>query len=142
VILHEADFPDYFINKNHPDDFKPSREPIKELIFHKLQDHNRLILRISVKIRQGIYIPFTFVCDTGAPSHIYLNDITKRLIQNRIFYDDSDNQVMTINGRNYSVKKSPELHKDTNIIGLLALIRFKMYFTDNGFDFENLPDFF
>lgn len=41
----DKDFPAYFINKQHPDDFKITTEPIeKELIFHEHQRrHPRLL---------------------------------------------------------------------------------------------------
>lgn len=142
IMLQEADFPDYYINKNHPDDFKPMHVPICELIYHRLQNHNRLILRISVKISDGMFIPLTFICDTGAPTHIYISDLTRRLINSRIEDDDLGNQLITVNGKRMIVNKSPELHRDTNIIGLLALTRFQMFFKDEGFGFNSLPEYF
>ena len=42
LLLTDEDFPSYFINKSHPDDYKLSDRPIeKELIFH---EHRRRIL--------------------------------------------------------------------------------------------------
>jgi hypothetical protein len=34
ILLHDSDYPDYFINKTHPDDYIPSNHPITEKIFH------------------------------------------------------------------------------------------------------------
>jgi len=60
-ILHETDFPDYFHNKNHPEDFKPMSSPYTELIYHRRAYHNRIFVRIGVKISAGTYIPLTFI---------------------------------------------------------------------------------
>lgn len=56
ILLQEADFPKHFIDKHHQDDYISSRIPIKEFYFHKLVDHNRLILRISFRLKGDIYI--------------------------------------------------------------------------------------
>lgn len=144
-IFQEADFPDYFVDKHHSDDFRLSENPIEpEYIFHELTDHNRLIVRVSIKVSPRTYIPFTFVCDTGAPSFIYINSITRRLIRDRIKTDDRGGQYITINNKNMTVKASPALHEDTNIIGLLALRYFGLFFEENGvgFNFSNIPEFF
>lgn len=45
-ILQDSDYPEYFENKCHPDDYNLSQEPINEQIYHDKLHHNRLILRI------------------------------------------------------------------------------------------------
>lgn len=145
IMIQEADFPDYFIDKHHPDDFKPKNININpEFIFHKLSDHNRIILRISIKTGPRTYIPLSFVCDTGAPSYIYVNKITRRLIKDRITDDGAGNEIIIISNKRMGLKTSPALHEDTNIIGLLGLSFFKLYFEENGvgFNFYNLPEYF
>lgn len=87
-----------------------------------MQDHNRLILRICVKVSENNYIPFTFICDTGTPTHIYITDLTRRLIHSRIETDETDNQVINIAGKKMLVKKSPEVHRDTNIIFYMEIL--------------------
>lgn len=144
ILLQKADFPDYFIDKQHPDDFRPIRHPIREFIFHRRTDHNRLFLRICFKFSSTSYIPFTFVLDTGAPSQIYINDITRRLIKPRIDIDsETDIEFIKIAGKKMVVKSSPDHHPDTNIIGLMGLCHFGFQFSENeDFTFLNLPDFF
>lgn len=141
-FLQGADFPDNFIDKHHPDDFKPSNTIIKEFYFHRLPLHNRLILRISFKLKNNTYIPFTFICDSSSPSHIYINSITRRLIKERIYEDDIGNQIINISsGKRMSIKPSPSNHSDTNIIGLMGLAYFGLVIQEYSFEFLNLPDF-
>lgn len=78
----------FHYNMQHPEDFKPRLTPLTELIYHKMTDHNKILLRICVKLTNTMYIPFTFVCDTGAPSQLYINSLTRRLIHSRINIDD------------------------------------------------------
>lgn len=142
IIFQTADFPDYFVNKHHPDDFKVNKKPVRELIYNLRPSHNRLILRQSFKISDGIYIPFTFICDTGAPNYIYLNEITRRMIRELITYDDIGAEIIKINGKKMLLEPSPANHPDTNIIGLRALSFFGLYLEDDSFGFTKLPDFF
>lgn len=137
VMLQVADFPDFFIDKHHPDDYVISKEPVRDFYFHKMPLHNRLILRMSVRLKNDIYIPFTFICDTGAPSYIYINDITRRLIKERITEDDVGNQFLYIHGKRLPVFPS----SDTNIIGLMALAYFGLYIQEDSFGFMNLPEY-
>lgn len=70
-----------------------------------------------------MFVPVTFICDTGAPSSIYVNEITRRLLGNRILTSDMDTQYIVIDGKKYSVNTSPSHHPDSNIIGLVALLK-------------------
>ena len=102
------------------------------------------MVRISIKISPNSYVPATFICDTGAPSYIYTNLLTRRLIKDRIESDDAGNEFIIIRNKRLSLDISPTLHEDTNILGLMALKFFMMYFEDNGvgFNFQNLPEYF
>ncbi len=143
ILLQKADFPDHFIDKHHPEDFKPSRRSTMEFYFHKLPLHNRLIVRISFRVRNNIYIPFTFVCDTGVPSHIYINTITRRLIKERIYEDDAGNQLINLSsGKRFTVYPSPSNHHDVNIIGLMRLAYFGLVVQEDHFEFLNPFEFF
>lgn len=140
TLLQEADFPDYFIDKHHPDDYKSVRSPYDELIYHKMTDHNRIILRICFKITSNMYIPVTFVCDTGAPGHIYVNILTRRLIKSRINIDEMDNQFLEVGEKEDKMVLRPSHHSDVNILGLLALTKFGLTFNeDDSFSFTRLP---
>jgi len=141
-MLQEADFPDDFIDKHHPNDFIPSTEYIQELYFHRLPLHNRLLLRISFRLKNNIYIPFTFVLDTGATCHMYINSITRRLIKERIYEDDAGNQFINLSsGKRFGIYPSPDLHSDTNIIGVIGLAYFGLILQENSFEFINLPSY-
>ena len=61
------DFPCYYIEKKNTDDFKIIENSIQyETIFHKKFYHNRLILRISITVKNR-FIPISFICNTGIP---------------------------------------------------------------------------
>lgn len=146
ILLCDADYPDHYVHCHHPEDYKFFSTPIdKELTFHRLPDHNRLILRISFRVDDNMFLPVSFICDTGAPSYMYINSVTRRLIKNLIFNDDLGNQFLLIGGfKKMALKSSPAhrlYHPDTNIIGLLALAYFQMYIDGDMFNFGNLPDY-
>jgi hypothetical protein len=44
-MLQKADFPEYFVNKQHPDDFKPIKTNLIEMIYHHRTDHTRLFFK-------------------------------------------------------------------------------------------------
>ena len=67
IILNDSDFPTYYKNQAHPNDYIISNVPIIENIFNDRKHHWRILLRISFKISEDNYLPVTFVCDTGAP---------------------------------------------------------------------------
>ena len=143
LALQEADFPSYFVKMHHPDDYIPINYPIEiEKIYHKRPDHNRLILRISVKISTSTFIPVCFICDTGAPNFVYINSITRRLIDSRILEDDAGTEYIYINNNKMVLKSSSSHHPDVNIIGLKGLDKFGLFVKNGEFDFEDLPNYF
>lgn len=142
VIFTSADFPDYFVDKHHPDDFRPVKESFTDLIYHERTGHNRIILRITVKMGEEYYVPFTFVCDTGAPNTIYLNEVTRRIIKSRILKDDLKNEYMRVGPRKFTVLSTPPPHDDSNVIGIRALFAFGLVMRqDETFEFTNLPEY-
>lgn len=63
ILLQESDYPDYFVDKHHPDDYKITKEPIRpEHIYHLKADHNRVMVRLSTQIGPDMFIPITFIC--------------------------------------------------------------------------------
>ena len=142
VTLQVADFPDYFINQHHPDDYKMASKPICELIYHQLIDHNRLILRISFKIAEDIFFPVTFICDTSAPGFIYINSITRRLLSGRIQQDMLENNFIKVSDKFFQIKPSPSNHADTNILGLRMLSHLGISIDYDTFSFSRLPEHF
>lgn len=142
IFLGEADFPDYYIDKHHPNDYIPISTPIQELIYHQMPNHNRLILRMCFKITDTMFIPVSFVCDTGAPSHIYINSLTRRLVKSIILQDEAGTQYLTVNKHKMLILSSPNHHPDTNIIGIQALLKFGLASNeDDTFSFSRLPKY-
>ena len=141
-MLHDVDFPDYFINKHHPDDYKLIRDYYIEKIYNTRTDHNRLILRICVKLGNVFFVPISFICDTGAPSYLYFNPVTYRLIAERILRDELGMEYLLINEKVFPIKNSPPAHHDVNIIGLRALNKFGFFMDEpETFDFLRLPNY-
>lgn len=81
LILGEADYPVNFAGMKHPEDGIPVDTPITpEFIRHKRPHNHRLLLRISFKLENGKYVPFTFVCVTGAPGSFYLAPFADKIL--------------------------------------------------------------
>ena len=81
LFLTEKDFPVNFVNMQHPEDYSLQSTPIvKELIYHHRKGlHTRLILRVSIKLAEGIFTPISFVLDTGAPK-VYTSSIAENIL--------------------------------------------------------------
>ena len=141
IMLQDADFPDYYIDKHHPDDYKITEESFYELIYHRRTNHNRLLLRITIMINEYTFLPLTFICDTGAPSFIYISEFTRKCIKNRIKLDDSENEIIIVNGKKMPLSNSPSNHPDVNILGIRALSFFNLCLNYEDFYFKNLPDY-
>lgn len=125
MLLCEADFPPNYVHMAHPDDFKPLKDPMPVECFQHVGDfgHHRLLLRVSFKMDDGKFVPFTFVVDTGAPWHFYLGDETKNALKNgkRLLEDDIGNTYMQVCGKKCAVHETPQNHKPANILGLKML---------------------
>jgi hypothetical protein len=74
LLLHDEDFPENYVDMHHPEDYNEVSEFQPEFICHSYYGrHNRLIARVAWKVSDTVMIPMSFVCDTGAPSHLYLS---------------------------------------------------------------------
>jgi len=142
IFLKKADFPDYYINFLHPNDHEIMNNPIlAETIFHRKKNHNRLLLRISIKVCES-YIPATFICDTGAPSDIYLSAELYQIIKSRFVHDIYQNEFLKIGNDHAVVGNTPDNHPNINIIGLRFLDKFGLIVRDGMFGFDNIPEHF
>jgi len=83
IGLQDVNFPDSHSNMADPGDFNATRLPLKpELIEHKAHfGHHRLLLRVSFLTTNGMFVPFIFVLNTGAPCHFYLGKPAVRALQ-------------------------------------------------------------
>jgi|SRR3989344_9183390 len=141
LLLHDNDYPNDYINKAHITDYKLSdKYIIPERIFNKKSHHNRLLLRISWKVKDG-YIPMTFVCDTGAPMNFYISDIGKKLIITRINEDELQTEYVVINNKKFTISNTPLIHENSNIIGLCLLDYWELKLKNGEFMFDNLPNY-
>jgi hypothetical protein len=69
LMLHDEDFPDSFKDMKHPEDgVIVDSAIIPDFIRHRRPHHHRLLFRVSFKLTNGKYVPFTFVCDTRVHS--------------------------------------------------------------------------
>ena len=94
-----------------------TEESFYELIYHRRTNHNR----ITIMINEYTFLHLTFICDTGAPSFIYISEFTKKCIKNRIKLDESENEIIIVNGKKMPLSNSPSNHPDVNILGIRAL---------------------
>lgn len=146
ILLTDEDFPDYFEDFAHPNDYVMTNQPITpEHICHsRLGQHHRLLFRISVSCG-GKYFSVSFVCDTGAPRFLYLCPKMFALMENlgaiKVDEDTGLRWVM-IENKKVPLDETPECHRPANIIGLRLLYRLGLYLEENTFGFSRGPNCF
>lgn len=144
-ILRNFDYPENYIYKKHPEDGKKSNEPIvPEFIRHRKLAHHRLLFRVSFKLSDNEFVPFTFMCDTGGPSHFYLSCETITILQKegRIKVSELGQRFMIVQDKLVLVNEIPFYHEPGNIMGLWMLERLGMVVNEEGFSFLNKFDYF
>lgn len=151
VMLQDSDFPEHYRNKCHPEDYISISEPISETHFHLKLHHSRLLLRHTFKLSETEFLPVTFVCDTGAPSSLYLCSRLKEILlrSGRIkIQEDTLVEYIKVDGRKLIVMDTPSCHENVNIIGLNALMFFQLQINYNfsektpSFSFLSIPEYF
>lgn len=143
LILKPSEFPSYYVDFLHPEDYKITNTPFIEKIFHKKKYHNRLLIRICFKIDINTYLPVTFVIDTGFPMNLYLCPKTRENIEHLIKTDEFDTEYITVFGtKNLTVDETPHVHHNVNIIGLIALNYLGFVLADGEFGFYKEFDYF
>ena len=149
VLLHDEDFPANYVHHQHPDDFKPLTEPLPVSVFyHENGKNRRLHMRVSFRVSDTLFLPMSFVLDTGAAMHFYLSRAARTLLKrcDLVVMDESDVERLTIH---YKLKDGTtcrfgapiEVISDNNdpanIIGLSTLMRLGLQLSQNGISFEN-----
>lgn len=81
MLLQDADFPDNYVNMQHPEDYKVVSKPFVEYIPHFSGHNNRLIVRVCWEKSNTEFVPMSFVCDTGAPMGLYLSTKATNLLR-------------------------------------------------------------
>ena len=145
LLLHDEDFPEEYVHMAHPGDYKAVQEFKPQFIMHShFGRHNRLIARVAWKTGNGTVLPMSFICNTGAPSHIYLSGDALRALDGAglLLKDDEDMPYAKIHANRDSVfsaaiELTPQVHKSANILGLKSLKRLHLRLTDDGFSFDN-----
>jgi hypothetical protein len=143
-LFHDEDNnPPNFV---HPEDLKEGKEPIiPEYIRQKKPGHHRLLFRVSFKLGTGKFVPLTFICDTGAPSHFYLSRQALAALEagGRVLVDgELDYMYVVIAGKKAIVKETPYTHEPGNIMGLLMLERLGLNLKEGEFSFASQPEHF
>lgn len=145
LLLCEADFPANFSGMKHPEDGMLLDNPITpEFIRHKRPHHHRLLLRVSFKLENGKYVPFTFVCDTGAPGSFYLSHFADKILEDgdRRKEDDAGNTFITVLNRPAATQETPRNHQPGNIIGLSLIEKLGLVVEKGTFKFIETFDCF
>jgi hypothetical protein len=145
LLLHDEDFPDNYIHMAHPEDYKEVSNFVPQFIMHShFGRHNRLIVRAAWKAQDDTLIPMSFVCDTGAPSHIYLSNkaLFKLHSKSLLLRDERDTSYANIHIDNTktfpaTIEETPHAHKDANILGLKCLKKLNMHLKDDSFSFND-----
>lgn len=136
LLLCNSDFPENYINMQHPDDYKTIFKPFVEYIPHFQGHHNRLIARICWKVLSANeYIPMSFVCDTGAPMGFYLSEKALLLLKKIGIIQEDETGIEYVNLKNIgkiAVTQTPPGHAPANIIGLRLLTKLELGLTSNG----------
>jgi hypothetical protein len=143
LLLTDLDFPPDFKNFAHPYDYQIRSSPIDpEYIFHKYPGGNRLIYRISVYIGPETYTTLSFVCDTGAPKHLYLSSpAINTLQQYHLLKIDCETDIswIRINNKKVPIDVTPTVHAPANIIGLKLLCKLGLQLHEDEFTFTSAP---
>lgn len=139
LLLQEYDFPDNYVNMAHPEDGTVQADPITpQFIRHSRRGHFRMLVRISLRLGEKSFVPYTFVCDTGAPIHIYLSEPALKVLETagRIDTDELGSLFVTIEGRKAAIRVTPHTHQPGNILGMLMLERFGLQMSEGSFTFS------
>jgi hypothetical protein len=147
--LCERDFPSYFINRKHPQDYQLLDDPIDpECIYHVDGPHRRLFLRVSFKCKAG-FIPVTFLLDTCFPLWFRLSGEAADVLQlhSVVMSDDywgwyfindnlgADYQCQPERKREMIIcDKTDTEYEPVNFIGLAALSKLGLNLYDSSFE--------
>ena len=139
-VLHDEDFPNEYVHMAHPDDYKE----VQEFTYHtRYGRHDRLIARVAWKLTESV-VPMSFVCDTGAPYHVYLSKEVMDVLDKagRLPEDDRDTPYVEMHIRgeeNFpaTVEETPSVHKHANILDLKSLKRLCLSFGGEKFSFND-----
>lgn len=143
MLLQDADFPDNYVNMQHPDDYFVVSKPFVEYIPHFSGHNNRLIVRVCWKGNNTEFVPMSFVCDTGAPMGLYLSTKATNLLRSikRVVEDETGNEYVEIcKIGKASIEPTPPGYAPANIIGLRVIMKLGLNVGSGTFTFNNKPE--
>jgi hypothetical protein len=129
VLLASLDFPDYFVDMAHPEDYVVSERRMDPyLIENTVPHHHRLLLRVSLEARPDTFAVMTFVLDTGASSAVYFGRRAMQLMHEvgRLREDDLGVVYLDTPLGRCAVLETPATHQPANILGLDMLKKLKL----------------
>lgn len=143
--LHDEDFPSNYKNMAHPDDYTEVENFSPQFIYHShFGKHNRLIARVAWKISDTVMIPMSFICDTGAPKHLYLSQEALETLAKYRLISEGETETLYVKIHknitqtfNAPFEETPHMHKHANILGLKALRRLHLNLNDDNFCFNS-----
>ena len=153
MLLQDADFPDNYVDMQHPEDYKVVSEPFVEYISHFSGHNNRLIVRVCWKKSNTEFVPMSFVCDTDAPMGLYLSTKATSLLRSikRTVEDETGNEYVEIFGiGKASIEPTPPCarglgqkpgHAPANIIGLRVIMKLELSTGGGSFIFNNTSEY-
>lgn len=141
--LDWRDFPRYFVEGRHPDDLTVTDQPsTPEYIVCKKVNHNRLFVRLPVKISEGKFTMMTFLCGTSVPNCIYLSWKCRKLLSDRIIIEpDLQYEYLPLGEDRLLVHIMPNYSQNYNVLGLTALMKFGLQLQSDSFSFTSLPTY-
>ena len=140
LLLHANDFPENYVNMAHPNDGKITSTPITpEFIRNTRRGCYRMLVRISLRLRDDRFVSYTFVCDTGAPMHFYLSEKALTVLEaaGRVESDEFGSFFIIIAGRKAAVRVTPHTHQPGNLMGMLMLERLGLQMDEGSFNFAH-----
>ena len=140
LMLQEADFPEYFVDMDHPADGKEvqTAQETQYIEYRGAFGHHRLLARIWFGTKDEKYVSLTFDVETGAPYHFYLSKKAVKILQKcgRLLEDDAGREYMNILGKIAVVHPTPSSHEPGNIIGLKLIKILGLHVSSEGFSFS------
>lgn len=139
INVTEADFPENYVDHQHPEDYTVRSAPIShDFVYIRKHGHSRILLRCAVADGAGKFVSMTFLCNTGAPGNIYLSRKAMSMLTRRIHRADLDVPYMNILGTKHIVSELASPYDNVNILGLGALLRLGLVLSNEFVGITNL----
>lgn len=144
-LLSNDDFPDDFVNMQHPDDFTVVSKPFVDYIPRFRCSNTRLIVRVCWRMSNTEFMPVSFVVDIGAPMGLYLSEKAYSELERvgRIRHDQFGRYAEIPGIGRAAVRLTPPGHVPANIVGLVLITELGLTIGPGiwqGFKIINAPD--